>query len=390
MYQLLDGVRVLDLSTVVLGPFASDILGGFGADVIKIESPDGDLFRASTPARNSGMGAGFLNINRNKRSVVLNLKEPTHYGAFLRLVDTADVLLHNIRPDAVARLGIGHEILQQRNPGLVYCWSVGYGSQGPYRDEPAYDDVMQGRVGLSHLLEDADGSPRLAPTIIADKVSGLYLAHTTLAALYAREKTGIGPVVEIPMFEAMSSFMLAEHMGGRIFEPPEGPVGYNRLLTPHRRPHRTKDSYIVWMPYSTRHWQALFTLVGRDDLAAADWITDPDERSGRAGELYGILAELAPDRTTAEWLDALAEADIPAAALNTLDDLFEDDHLKQVEFFETVHHPSEGELIVPRSPVTVHGMDRMADRPAPRLGADTAEVLGEVGLSDTEIAAVIG
>lgn len=389
MYQLLDGIRVLDLTTVVLGPFATNVLGEFGAEVIKLEAPDGDLFRSSSPARSQQMGAGFININRNKQSVVLNLKDPLHYDAFLQLVDTADVLVHNMRPSAIERLRISHGILQARNPNLVYCWSTGYGSNGPYRDEPAYDDVLQGRIGLAALLGQATGEPQLAPTVIADKVSGLYLTNAVLAALLARERAATAPVIEVPMFEAMTSFMLAEHMGGRLFDPPEGPVGYNRLLTSNRRPHATADGHIVWLPYSTRHWQALFELMDRPDLAAADWVTDPDQRTLRADELYGFLAEFAPTKTTSEWLAVLSELDIPAAALNSLDDLFDDDHLNAVGFFEPFTHPTEGDLTLTRSPAIVHNALRSADAPAPRLGADTAAVLAGLGISEDEVAAII-
>lgn len=389
MYQLLNGIRVLDLTTVVLGPFATNLLGEYGADVIKVEAPAGDLFRSSSPARNKQMGAGFININRNKKSVVLDLKQPSHYDAFLQLVDTADVLVHNMRPNAVDRLRIGHETLQARNPRLVYCWSTGYGSTGPYRDEPAYDDVVQGRIGLSALLGHATGEPQLAPTVIADKVSGLYLANAVLAALVSRDRDEVAPVIEVPMFEAMSSFMLAEHMGGRLFEPPEGPVGYNRLLTPNRRPHATKDSYLVWLPYSTRHWQSLFELMERPDLAEAEWVTDPDQRTLRADELYGLLAEFAPSRTTAEWLEILTELDIPAAAVSSLDDLFDDEHLNAVGFFERAVHPTEGDVILTRGAAVVHNATPVAGAAAPRLGSDTAAVLADIGLSVEKIQEIV-
>ena len=267
MYSLLDGIRIIDLTTVVLGPMATALLGDLGADVIKVEPPGGDLFRATSPSRNTGMGAPFMGVNRNKRSIVLDLKSDGAADVVDRLVVDADVFVHNMRPAAVHRLGIGADRLRALNSRLIYCSAVGYGSDGPYRDAPAYDDVVQGQTGLASLLADPQGAPRLAPTILADKVTGLYCAQAILAALFARERSGTGMTVEVPMFESMTAFMLAEHMGGQAYEPSLGPAGYNRLLNAFRRPHPTSDGYIVVLPYSTRHWQGVFELTER-----ADWL----------------------------------------------------------------------------------------------------------------------
>ena len=386
MYGLLDGVRVVDLTTVVLGPLATVILGDLGADIIKVEPPGGDLFRASSPSRNPGMGAPFMNVNRNKRSIVLDLKHSHGHGVLSRLAAGADVFVHNMRPKAVAKLGLGAEAMREINPRLIHCTAIGYGSAGPYADEPAYDDVLQARMGLAALLADEDGTPRLAPTIIADKVTGLYLTHAVLAALYARERTGEGATVEVPMFEALSSFVLAEHMGGRMFDPPLGEPGYNRLLNPYRQPQPTADGHIVVLPSSTRHWRAVFELLGRDDWLAEDWISDPEQRTRRVHELYRSLGEVTPGRTTAEWIEAFQSIDVPCSAVNTLSDLF-DDHLAAVDFFESVDHPTEGRLVAPRHPVRY---DRPVgpDRPAPQLGADTDEILIEAGFSTGEIMAL--
>ncbi len=303
MYRLLDGVRVIDLTTIVLGPLATGLLGDLGADVIKVEPPGGDLFRASSPSRNPGMGAPFMTVNRNKRSICIDLKAEKGLQVLQRLVADADVFVHNMRPRSAERLGIGPGPLRDLNPRLIHCTAVGYGSDGPYANEPAYDDVMQARMGLASLLAGDDGQPRLAPTIIADKVVGLYVSQAILAGLYAREQTDTGATIEVPMYESLASFLLAEHMGGRSFDPPIGDAGYNRLLSEHRRPHPTADGFIVLMPYSTRHWRSLFRLLGRDDWLAQDWVADAEQRTRRVDELYRFLGEITPERTTEEWLE---------------------------------------------------------------------------------------
>lgn len=384
MYQLLDGVRIVDLTTVVAGPFATAMLGDLGAGVIKIEAPDGDGFRHTSPSRSDGMGAPFMNINRNKQSVGLNLKHPDGHAALLKIIVGADVVVHNMRPDAVTRLNIGPETLRLSNPTLIYCAAIGYGSDGPYGDRPAYDDVVQAETGWAYLLADDRGIPRLAPTIVADKVAGLYITQAILAALVARHAGQPGATIEVPMFEALASFTLAEHLSGRLFQPPIGPAGYNRLTTPHRRPHRTSDGYIVTLPYTTRHWQAFFELVERPDLAKAAWVLDPGERARNAGELYRLLGEFTPDRTTEQWLADLASIDVPAAPVNSLDDLIDDAHLSEVGMFETIEHPTEGTITTIRHPVRYDGPTG-DDRQTPRLGADTRRVLTEAGLASDEV-----
>lgn len=384
MYGLLAGIRVMDLTSVVLGPLATSLLGDLGADVIKVEPPSGDLFRATSPSRNPGMGAPYMGVNRNKRSIVIDLKTADGSAVLAELVKSADVLVHNMRPDAVERLGIGGATMRALNPRLIHCTTVGYGSTGPYADEPAYDDVVQGRVGIASLL-GGDGPPRLAPTILADKITGLYCVQAILAALFARERTDEGMTVEVPMFESLTSFVLAEHMGGRLFEPAHGASGYNRLLNPYRKPHATADGYLVVLPYSTRHWRSVFGLVGRDDWLAAEWVADPEQRTRRVDELYAFLSEVMATRTTAEWLEAFASIDVPCAPVNTLDDLFSDDHLNAVGMFETSDHPTEGTVRLPRHPVT-YDQNASADRPVAGLGEHTDEVLTEVGFDPQRIA----
>lgn len=384
MLRFLDGVRVVDLTTIVLGPYATAILADLGADVIKIEPPGGDVYRAGPPARHPGMGAPFLTINHNKRSIVLNLAAPRSTEILGALVDTADVVIHNMLPRVATKLGVDAATLTRDRPHLIHVTTPGFGSTGPDADNPAYDDVIQGRMGLASLLAGDDGTPRLAPTTLADKITGLHATIAVLGALTHRHRTGEGTVLEVPMLEAMASFLLAEHMGGQAFDPALGPPGYNRLLNPYRRPHRTADGYIVLLPYSDRHWRALLDLIDDPTWQEADWVFDRDQRAERIDELYALLETVMPSRTTDDWLEVLGAADIPAGPVSTLDDLFDDPHLNAVGFFESLDHPSEGTLIRPRTPFRA-SVAEGPDRPAPRAGADTRDVLIELGYTDSDI-----
>ncbi|MFP5331901.1 MAG: CaiB/BaiF CoA transferase family protein [Acidimicrobiia bacterium] len=388
MLQLLAGVRVIDLTTVVLGPYATAILGDLGADVVKVEPPGGDLYRAGPPARHPGMGAPFLTINRNKRSIALDLTRPEATPILSALVDGADVVIHNMLPRVSTKLGVDAATLTRDRPRLIHVTTPGFGSNGPDRDLPAYDDVIQGRMGLASLLADDSGVPRLAPTTLADKVTGLHAAIAVLAALRHRDVTGRGSIVEVPMLETMASFLLAEHMGGRAFDPPLGSPGYNRLLSPHRRPHRTADGYIVLLPYSDRHWASLIELIEDPEWRAAEWVFDRTQRAERIDELYALLGQLMSTRSSAEWLDILAARDIPAGPVASLDDLFRDPHLQEVGFFSHGEHPSEGPVVTTASPIRADG-ETDTDRPAPRLGEHGREVLAELGYDDHQIQSLV-
>lgn len=351
----LDGITVVDLSTVIAGPYASQMLGDFGARIIKVEPPGGDIMRAPGPARSPGMGAAFLNCNRNKESRVLDLKNPADLVGLLALVDEADVLLHNMRPQAIGRLGLDFATLHARNPRLIHCSVVGYGQGGPYRDRPAYDDVIQAESGLADLYARTAGVPRYAPTIAADKITGLHATAAINAALLARTASGIGQAVEVPMFETMVSFLAVEHLAGRSFRPPIGPTGYDRLLAPHRRPYETRDGHLCVMPYTARHWRAFFMAVGRPDWADDPALASNSERAAMIGTLYERLAACLPSETTVHWLDLLGRLDIPCAPVNSLDALLDDAHLNAVGMFQSMHHPTEGEIVTVRSPITFSG-----------------------------------
>ena len=368
MYHLLKGLKVVDLTTIVLGPYATQMLGDLGADVIKVEPPDGDLFRAARPGRHDDMGAGFMAINRNKRSIAVDLKQKDGQAVVRRLARDADVVVHNMRAKSAAKLGIDYAALKRENPKLVYCFSAGFGSEGPSADAPAYDDIIQSVSGLAALNADSTGAPRYLPTIVSDKVSGLHLVIAVLAGIVHRERTGEGTAIEAPMFESVVSFLMAEHMGGRGFVPPLGKAGYERLLVADRRPYPTRDGYIAVMPYSAVHWKKFFECVGRHDLADADWVADGAQRSARIGELYRSIAEITPARTSAEWLAMLAKLDIPSAPVNALDDLFDEAHLKAVGLFEEVEHQSEGRIANVRTPFRVADDAPGADTFAPNFG----------------------
>jgi crotonobetainyl-CoA:carnitine CoA-transferase CaiB-like acyl-CoA transferase len=399
MYELLDGIRILDLTTTFLGPYATQLLGDAGADVVKIETLDGDVGRTPRPGRSPKMGAGFLNANRNKRSIALDLKSAEGRAIVLRLAQTADAVVHNMRPSAAARLGLAYEDFSLVRPGIVYCFAPGFGQDGPYADRPAYDDIIQAMSGLAHLNRDSLGAPRFVPSIVADKIVGLHLALALTSGLIRRLKTGKGCAVEVPMFETMAGFLMVEHLAGASFVPGEdgagseakasesGP-GYERLLAPNRRPFATRDGHIAVMPYTSRQWARFMACIGRTDLLEQDWVTDPAKRSAHADALYAVIAETAAIRGTEEFLALLGQNDIPCGRVNALDEVLTEPHLAAVGLFEEIAHPSEGTLRQARSPFCVAGSERRADRPAPRLGADGEAILREAGFSAAEIADV--
>ena len=385
MLSLLKGIKIVDLTTVVLGPYATKILGDFGAEVIKVEPLSGDVFRAVRPGRSEAMGAGFINANRNKRSIALDLRDREALAALHAIVAAADVVVHNMRPKSAEKLGIGFEQLRAVNPSILYCYATGFGQGGPFADEPAYDDTIQAVSGLAWLNQNASGEPRFLPTIIADKVGGLHLAISVLAALASRNRDGEAMCIEAPMFESLVSFMMLEQLAGRSFAPPLGGIGYDRLLSPHRKPFRTADGFISVIPYNAAHWTAFLRLIGRDDLIGDRRVTDATERSRNIDMLYALIEQATPARTTDEWMSLLRERDIPCAQVNRLEDLFDHPHLRAVGMFDREVHPTEGELNVARSPFRVAGEPSAPDRPAPVLGQDTFDILREAGVAEAAI-----
>jgi crotonobetainyl-CoA:carnitine CoA-transferase CaiB-like acyl-CoA transferase len=374
----LRGVRVLDLTNVVMGPSATQLLGDLGADVVKVETAGGDTMRWIGPWRTPGMGPLFLQANRNKRSVVLDLKSPEGKAAAIALAERADVMVTNVRPQGLQRLGLDYDGVRSVNPRIIYCQAVGYGGAGPYAGKAVYDDLMQAASGISGLFRAIDGAPRYAPINICDRVVGLYVSNAVTAALYHRAVTGEGQEIEVPMFETMAQFVLADHMGGAAFDPPEGDMTYLRLMSRTRGPYPTQDGDLALVVYTDKHWRAFTELVGCPDLLDVDpRFKSQESRTRHAEDVGRFLSQHLSQRPNAEWLEILHGLDIPACPVNAVQDLFEDPHMKAVDFFQTVEHPTEGRLTTTRFPVTFSASPASIRRLAPNLGEHNTEVLGD-------------
>lgn len=385
MHGPLAGVKIVDLTTVVMGPFATQILADLGADVIKVESPEGDTVRHIGPSRSQGMGPMYLALNRNKRSIVLDLRQADGLRALMRLIERADVLLFNLRPGSMGRLGLSYEEVAAVNPRIIYCGAYGFGEDGPYAGKPALDDLIQGAVSLPSLVGQVTGEPRYLPTNICDRTTGLTAVYAVTAALYARERSGRGQAIEVPMFETMTQFVLSDHMFGETFDPPMGSAGYVRLLAKDRRPCKTRDGYVCVLIYIDKHWHSFCNMIGREDLLVDPRFADMGSRTKNVDALYAFVTETMATRTTAEWLEALEKADIPVMPLHTPSSLLQDAHLKQVGFFEWVEHPSEGRIRSMGIPTRWSDTPPAIRRHAPLLGENTAEILEEAGYSGQEI-----
>ena len=387
----LSGIRVIDLTSVIFGPYATQTLADMGADVIKVEPPEGDIMRTAFPARNPGMSGVYLNTNRNKRSIVLNLRNAEARGALLKLVARADVLVHSMRPAAIAKLGLDYDSVCAANPAIVYASAWGFRSDGPYADRPAYDDVIQGISGTTDLTRrrGAD-APDFAPMVMADKVAGLHAVSGIVMALFHRERCGEGQRIEIPMFEAVTSFNFVEHLCGAAFEPPLAAPGYSRVLEPNRRPYRTQDGFIVVLPYNDKQCRGFFEAAGRPDLADDARFASASARSRNVDQYYALISELIASKTTHEWQALLKTADVPAIPVNALEDVMRDPHLQATGFFTEYDHPSEGRVRTTGVPLHFTRTPGSPTRlPPPRLGENTRDVLAEAGLSEIEIAALM-
>jgi len=386
MLSLLKGLRVVDLSTIVLGPYATQFLGDFGADVIKVEALGGDVFRAVRPGRTDDLGVGFLNFNRNKRSIAVDLKQPEGKEILHKLVAQADVLVHNMRGKSAQDLDADYATLKAINPKLVYCAAPGFASTGPDAQSPAYDDIIQARSGLAALNADADGAPQFVRTIACDKVVGLHLALAVVSGVVQQLRTGEGCNIEVPMLESMTAFVMAEHLAGHTLQPAEGELGYDRLMSKNRKPYKTQNGYVAIMPYNTKHWQRFFGLVGREDLAAAEWVTDSVMRSQHIDELYTLVAEIALSRSSEAWLAALAELDIPCSPINAMADLAEDPQLKASNWLQSHKDDVRGEYQSLKTPFLVHSDSAISeDLPAPQLGEQGVAILAQLGYSPEQI-----
>jgi crotonobetainyl-CoA:carnitine CoA-transferase CaiB-like acyl-CoA transferase len=382
----LTGVRVLDLTTVVMGPYATQILADFGADVIKVEPLEGDVMRHAWPFRHPGMGSIYLNTNRNKRSIALDLKHPAALEACLSIAKGVDVLVYNIRPQAMARLKLSYEEVRQVNSKIIYVGCFGFSQRGPYAAKAAYDDMIQGAAGIPWLLhKQGAAEPRYAPMIVADRSVGQQVASAVSAALYHREKTGKGQRVDVPMFEHLLQMILGDHLGGYTFEPPEGEPGYHRILAPDRRPYQTSDGYICALIYNDKQWKGFFEIIGRPEMLSDPRFSSQEVRSKNYNTAYALVAEELKKRSSAEWLAALERADIPAQRMNSLDDIVADPHLAAIGYLRAVEHPTEGRIKALAVPSEWSESPPEYRRHAPRLGEHTREVLKEVGYSDARI-----
>ncbi|MEL0003383.1 MAG: CoA transferase [Rhodospirillales bacterium] len=378
----LDGIRILDLTTVGFGPYGVQILADYGADVIKVEAPEGDITRGIAPMRNPGMGHFYLNANRNKRSIALDLKQPGGRDALLKLVESADALITSIRPAAMERLGLGYNACKSVNSSIVYVALVGFGQDGPYAKRPAYDDVIQGLSGLAAMQGGPDGAPAYVKASICDKICSQFCAHATLAALLHREKTGKGQLVEVPMLEAMVGFNMVEHNAGHTFVPIEGPTGYARAMAPDRRPYATLDGYGSILPYNTKHWQSFFKLMGKSEMVNDPRVTDPKTRSIKIAELYEMASKAVASWKTDDLLAALQENDIPNGRAIPLDHLANDEHLQAVGIFEEYDHPTEGRIRHARPAVRFSETPQTVRVLPQALGQDTTAILGEAGYTE--------
>ncbi len=382
----LAGVRVIDLTINVLGPLSTQILGDMGADVIKVEPPGGDPMRRLGPGQDITMAAHFMAMNRTKRSIELDLKRPAALAALQALIHGADVLVLSMRASAVERLGLDYPSLAAANPRLIYAAATGYAKDGPNRDRPAYDDVIQGESGLAGMIGQANGEPRYAPMAIADKFCGTQLASAIGMALYARERSGQGQEIHLPMLETMTAFNIADHFWEATFDRPDAEVGYPRMFTSHRRPYPTRDGHISLMAVTDAQWRRLYVAIGRPELADDPRFADLDGRIANVDALYGVLADQVAQNTTAHWRQALDAADIPNAAMATLQDVFRSDYLNDTGFFQHMVHPSAGPILQMRPPIAFGATPANIHRPQPTLGADGPDVLKEAGLDPAAIA----
>ncbi len=389
----LDGYNILDMTSVVLGPYATQILGDLGADVVKIESPEGDIVRRTGFGPEPQFGSLFMTCNRNKRSIVLDLKQPESKPAMEALLKWADVFVHNVRPQAIARLGFTYEEVKTLNPKIIYAHAVGYDSDGPYSGVAAYDDTVQAISGAAALMSHVDGDPqpRNIPNLIADKTTGLHLVYAVLAALLHRERSGNGQRLEIPMYESTVSYLMPENLGGAVWEPSTGSMGYPRTAHPYHRPLATKDGYLGFMPYTNQHWEDMLTLGGKTELFEQDKrLQNVTTRRTNMAEFGALLEEITQMYTTEEWCELLVKHDIPFMRVNTLESLIEDEHLAAVDFFELHTHPPTGETYrAMRHPVKFSETPASIRSHPPGLGQDGRTVLADVGFADEEIEALV-
>lgn len=385
----LKGLKIIELTSVVLGPWAAQILADMGAEVVKVEAPFGDSNRQLGASRNPNMAALYLSNNRNKRSLVLDLKQSSARDALLAIVKDCDVLLHNNRPQVMTKLKLEYNDIKAVNENIIYCGTYGYSKDGPYGEKGALDDSIQAASGIAALNELVLGEPRYLPTVVADKTTAITVVYSILAALFHRERTGNGQEIEVPMFETMVSFVMAEHIWGEIFEPPLGKAGYTRLMSHHRKPYKTKDGYIAVLPYMNNHWKTFCEKAERQDLIEDDRFKNLSSRVENIDDTYSETGKILATKTTQEWLDIFADTKVPVIIVNSLDDLFTDPHLEAVGFWQDFDHPTEGKLKMPGFPVKFSETPATIRKHAPNFGEHSLEILAEAGVDEETIKQMI-
>lgn len=382
-------LRVLDFTSVLMGPYCTLLLGDMGADIIKIENASGDSTRHIGPSRNKGMGSLFLNLNRNKRSIVLDLKSDEGRKALLKLVEESDVFIHSLRPQTIKKLGLAYEDVSFVNKQIIYCGMYGFSKEGPYGSKPAYDDIIQAASGIAAAQGEMNGRPQYLSSLIADKTAGLLGLSSILAALYYKEKTGIGQEIEVPMFESMVSFNMIEHMYGQTFSPPLGESFYSRATSPYRKPYQTTNGYVSVLIYNDKHWKSFFKVSGFDELGEDMRFKDLNARVEHIDFVYQTVEQIIATKTTEEWIRILEAADIPCMPVNSPEDLFTDVHLQETEFITDIIHPTEGKIKEVKFPVNFSNTPAGITRHAPQLGEHNEEVLKEAGYTDEEIKKIV-
>ena len=387
MLDLLNGLRIVDASSIVMGPMAGQAFADMGADVIKLEPPTGDLARTSGARGPDGMGALYANNNRNKRSLVLDLKTESGQKVLARLLDKTDVLLHNMRPNAALRVGLDAASVRANRARIIHCTATGFGSGGVYAGRPAYDDIIQAVGGLAGLTCHSGAAPAYVPSIMADKIGAMHVVQAVLAAVIQRSTTGQGTAVEVPMFECLAAFLMNEHLDAATFCD-DGTPGYSRLLNPHRRPYKTADGWLAVMPYNEAHWRRTFEVLGEIEIPASDWFPNPAERNARSAQLYERLAQGLIDRSTQDWADIFERIDVPHSQVSSLGDLLKDPHLSAKGFFEPTDDMPGRKRSVP-IPLTFDGIATRPDSAPPALGEHSREILGDLNYQPEDISALV-